>query len=111
MSVGVDDFQFLVGAHTNGVDVKQIVGDHLDKSRGVVDGRGEGFVQILAKLAPENVEREFGGGFTSAIFLDLGGVEVDTLSHMVLSEVLALLLGSFRHDCSCDGCSQVLRDR
>lgn len=76
----------------HGVDVKQIVGDHLDKSRGVVDGHGGGFVQIFAKLAPEKVKHEFGSGFASGNYLDLGAVEVDTLSQMVLSNVLALLL-------------------
>ena len=38
------------------------------------DGCDEVLVQIFTELAPEGIQHEFGGGFTSGIFLDEVGI-------------------------------------
>ena len=58
---------------------------------GVSDGDGGGFVDPLAKLAPETVQHEFGGGFTTRVFGNAGNVQSDPLPFLVAINVVAFL--------------------
>ena len=53
----------------------------------ILDGFGDGFVEIFSKLTPEAVEHEFGRGFASRIFLDQRGVECDAFFLLILANI------------------------
>ena len=56
-----------------------------------VDDLGGGFVEILAELAPEAVEHEFGSGLASGVLDNEVGIEVDTFFQFVLLDIASFV--------------------
>ena len=56
-----------------------------------VDCFGGGLVEILAELAPEAVEHEFGSGLASGVLDNEVGVEVDTFSQLILLDIASFV--------------------
>ena len=51
-----------------------------------------GFITILAKLAPEGIEHQFGCGSPPEVFGNHGWIQVDSLTLFVLLDVVGFLL-------------------
>ena len=92
LDTGVDGFQDVVGTETERADIESSVGDEPEQMGRALDGDGGGFVNALAKLAPETVEHELGGGLATGIFGDAANVQSDTLPFLVAENILSFLL-------------------
>ena len=83
---------------THGVDVDQRVGDDgVEVGRGG-DGCGGGLEKIFAKLAPERVETQLGGGLAPRILHDVGWDEEDAFLFLIVANE-----GGFLFRCLCPG--------
>ena len=78
-------FQLVLGADTHSIDLDQRVRDDGVELSWGGDGSGGGLEEVLAKLAPERVEEQFGSGLASRILDDVGRVKGDTLALTVVS--------------------------
>ena len=65
LEVGVDDFERLVVGESDLTYVVEGIGDQREEMVSILDGFGDGFVEIFSKLTPEAVEHEFSRGFAS----------------------------------------------
>ena len=87
LEVGVDDFERLVVGESDLTYVVKGIGDQSEEMVSILDGFGDGFVEIFSKLTPEAVEHEFGRGFASRMFLDQRGVECYAFFLLVLANI------------------------
>ena len=92
LEIGMDDFDGVVVDDSDLTYVVEGIGDDGKEMVSLVNRGGGGFEEIFAELAPEAVEHEFGGGFTSGIFLDETGIEFDTFFLLVSGDVLGFVL-------------------
>ena len=92
LDTGVNGFQDVVGTETEGTEIESRVGDQAEQMSGVPDSDGGGFVDPLAKLAPETVQHQFGRGLATRIFGNAGNIESDPLPFLVTKNVLSFLL-------------------
>ena len=92
LEIGVDDFDRVVVDDSDLTYVVEGIGYDGKEMVSVVNSGGGGFEEIFTELAPEAVEHEFGGGFTSGIFLDETGIEVDAFLLLVSGDVLGFVL-------------------
>ena len=93
--IGVHDFDRVVVDDSDLTYVVEGIRDDGKEMVSLVNSGGGGFEEILAELASEAVEHEFGGGFMSGIFLDETGIEVDAFLLLVSGDALGFVL---RHD-------------
>ena len=92
LEIGVDDFDRVIVDDSDLTYVVEGIGDDSKEMMSLVNSSGGGFEEIFAELPPEAVEHEFGGSFTSGIFLDETGIEVDAFFFLVSSDVLGFVL-------------------
>ena len=87
----VDDFDHLVVHDTKGLDDVRVVVQEFVESGGFRDAFDLTLVALLPVLAPETVEHHFGERPPTGIFLDVGGLKLDSF----LVQVLLNVLGTF----------------
>ena len=92
LDTGVDSLQDVVGTETESADIESSIGDQAEQMGGVPDSDGGGFVDTLAKLAPETVQHQFGGSLATGIFGNAGDVQSDTLPFLVAKNIVSFLL-------------------
>ena len=88
----MDDFDRVVVDDSDLTYVVEGIGDDSKEMVSLVNRGGGGFEEIFTELAPEAVEHEFGSGFTSGIFLDETGIEVDAFFFLVSGDILGFVL-------------------
>ena len=91
VDVFVDDFDHLVVHDTQGLHDVRVVVQEFVESGGFRDTFDLTLVALLPVLAPETVEHHFGERPPTGIFLDVGGLKLDTF----LGQVLLHVLGTF----------------
>ena len=91
LEIGMDNFDRVVVDDSDLIYVVEGIGDDGKEMVSLVNSGGGGLEEILAELAPEAVEHEFGGGLTSGIFLDETGIEVDAFLLLVLADAPGFL--------------------
>ena len=91
LEVGVDNFERVVVGESDLTYVVERVGHQSKEMVRCVDCFGGGLVEILAELAPEAVEHEFGGGLASGVLDNEVGIEVDAFFLLVLLDVLSFV--------------------
>ena len=92
--VGIDHFERVVVGESDLMFVIEGVRYQGKEMMRRVDSFGGGFVEILAKFAPEAVEHEFGCGLASGVLDNEVGVEVNVFPLLVLIDIAGFVCRS-----------------